>query len=104
MKPDKIVVNASPVISLAKIGCTDFLLKLFRRLIIPEGVAQEIMNHKSHDPAAEWLNSIRSLDIVSTVKVPASVLEWNLGKGESQVIAFALQKSPKTLVLPLPVR
>ena len=50
MKPDKIVVKASPVISLAKIGCADFLLKLFRRLIIPEGVAQEIMNHKSHDP------------------------------------------------------
>jgi predicted nucleic acid-binding protein len=93
MKPDKIVVNASPVISLAKIGCADFLLKLFKRLIIPEGVAQEIMDHKLNDPAMEWLNSIRSLNTVSTVMVPASILEWNLGKGESQVIAFALQKN-----------
>jgi predicted nucleic acid-binding protein len=67
MKSDKIVVNASPVISLAKIGCADFLLKLFKHLIIPEGVVQEIMDHKLNDPAIEWLNSIRSLNTVSTV-------------------------------------
>jgi len=42
MKSDKLVVNASPIISLAKIGCADFLPELFAQFIIPEGVFEEI--------------------------------------------------------------
>lgn len=53
MKVGKLVVNASPIISLAKIGRADLLLELSSGLIIPEGVYQEIVNHKNNDLAVE---------------------------------------------------
>ncbi len=90
MKSDKLVVNASPIISLAKIGCADFLSRLFDQLIIPQGVFEEITSHKYHDPAIEWLKA-QNQTIIKSIEVPAIISEWNLGKGESQVIAFAFQ-------------
>lgn len=43
MKSDKLVVNASPIISLAKIGCSDFLPGLFDQVVIPERVSDNII-------------------------------------------------------------
>ncbi len=91
MKSDKLVVNASPIISLAKIGCADFLSGLFEQLVIPEGVFEEINAHKEHDPAIEWLKAQDYQAKLRRIEVPAIIFEWNLGKGESQVIAFAFQ-------------
>ena len=45
MKSGRLVVNASPIISLAKIGCADFLSRLYDQLVVPEGVFQEINDH-----------------------------------------------------------
>jgi predicted nucleic acid-binding protein len=91
MKSDKLVVNASPIISLAKIGCADFLSGLSDQLVIPEGVFAEISAHKEHDRAIEWIKAQDYQATVRSIEVPAIISEWNLGKGESQVIAFALQ-------------
>ncbi len=91
MKSDKLVVNASPIISLARIGCADFLSRLFDKFIIPEGVFQEITEYKYNDPAVEWLNAQNYQAIIRTIEVPEIISEWNLGKGESQVVAFACQ-------------
>jgi len=91
MKSSKLVVDASPIISLAKIGCTDFLSGLFDQFVIPEGVFEEIAAHKEHDRATEWLKAQDYQATVRIIEVPAIISEWNLGKGESQVIAFAFQ-------------
>jgi predicted nucleic acid-binding protein len=98
MRFDKIVVNASPIISLAKIGCADFLPALSSRFIIPDGVYQEITRHPFPDPATEWLKSQKS-EIFVSVEVPTIISDWNLGKGETEVIAFALQNRDFTAVL-----
>jgi predicted nucleic acid-binding protein len=42
MKCSNLVVNASPIISLAKIGCADLLTEMFSQLVIPLGVFEEI--------------------------------------------------------------
>ena len=60
MKSGKLVVNASPIISLAKIGCADFLLRLHDQLVVPEGVFQEITAHKEYDQAVEYVRLKRS--------------------------------------------
>ena len=91
MKSGKLVVNASPIISLARIGCADFLLRLHDQLVVPKGVFQEITAHKEADQAVEWLKANNYKEIVRSVEVPAAISEWNLGQGESQVIAFAFQ-------------
>ena len=98
MKLGKLVVNASPIISLAKIGRADLLLELSSDLIIPEGVYQEIVNHKNNDLAVDWIKSQDS-SLIRTVGVPLIISEWNLGKGESQVISFAYQNMQFAAVL-----
>jgi predicted nucleic acid-binding protein len=90
MNSDRLVVNASPIISLARIGCADLLLGLSSELVVPKGVWEEIMAHRSVDPAMRWLSDKAAL--VQAVEVPPMIAEWNLGKGESQVIACALQR------------
>jgi predicted nucleic acid-binding protein len=69
MKLGKLVVNASPIISLAKIGHADLLLKLSSDLIIPEGVYQEIVTHKNNDSAVEWIKSRDSSLIRTALKI-----------------------------------
>lgn len=91
MKLDKLVINASPIISLAKIDCAGFLLKISSKLVIPEGVAQEILCCTHQDAAVKWISAKHLQELILPVEVPAIISEWNLGKGESQVIAFALQ-------------
>ena len=85
---DKIVVNASPIISLARIGLADLLLNLSAELVVPRGVFREISAHPCIDPAAKWLQD-KETSVVQAVEVPLAISEWNLGKGESEVIAFA---------------
>ncbi len=99
MKSDRLVVNASPIISLAKIGCADFLPAMFDQFVIPEGVFEEIIAHKEHDRAIEWLKAQDYQAIIKSVEVPAIISEWNLGKGESQVIAFAVQNNDFTAAI-----
>lgn len=98
MKLGKLVVNASPIISLAKIGHADLLLELSSDLIIPEGVYQEIVNHKNNDSAVDWIKN-QDASLIRTVGVPLIISEWNLGKGESQVISFACQNMQFAAVL-----
>jgi len=98
MKLGKLVVNASPIISLAKIGHADLLHDLSSDLIIPEGVYQEVISHKNTDSAVEWIKRQDS-SLIRKVEVPLIISEWNLGKGESQVISFAYQNMQFAAVL-----
>ncbi|HCE45357.1 MAG TPA: hypothetical protein DET40_17595 [Lentisphaeria bacterium] len=88
MKLSKLVVNSSPIISLSKIGYADLLFDLSSELIIPEAVYQEINNHKCNDSAVKWIKNQDS-SLFRPVEVPGIVSDWNLGRGESQVIAYA---------------
>ena len=45
MKSNDLVVNASPIISLSKIGQADLLQTLSGKLVVPRGVYEEIMAH-----------------------------------------------------------
>ena len=69
----------------------DLLLSLASELVIPRGVFDEIMDHDVVDSAVRWLSDKES-SLVAPVEVPASIAEWNLGKGESEVIAFAFRQ------------
>jgi len=99
MNSRRLVVNASPIISLAKIGHADLLLALSEELVVPRGVCEEIMaHHNGADPAIAWLRRKESR-LVHEIAVPSCVSEWNLGKGESEVIAFAVQDCRFTAVV-----
>lgn len=85
----KILANASPLIFLAKIKLIDLLPLFCDQLIIPGGVISEIQNHP--DEASQWLKQNEENYQITAVQVPSYVHSWDLGKGESEVIASAIE-------------
>ncbi len=81
------VVNASPVIALARIGCAEWLDSLATELVIPAAVVAEVEAGPA-DPARELLASGR-FPIVTAPPPPAEVADWALGAGETSVLSWA---------------
>lgn len=82
------MVNASPLIALAKVGRLDLLTSRGQRLIIPEPVANEVLAGPQADPARVALESGFGTPF-HPVGLDADVLAWSLGAGESSVLALA---------------
>jgi predicted nucleic acid-binding protein len=94
---DRWIVNASPIICLAKIGTTDLLLKLADEIIVPQSVAEEIQAGHSGDPAQQILATGR----FSVVEIPTmpEIQAWDLGKGETSVVSYALANHTWTAII-----
>ena len=85
------VVNASPVITLAKIGRISLLEELCEELIIPGGVAKEINDGPTDDAARKWLRD-KGTQFLQDVGIPnQTILRWDLGLGETEVLSWALE-------------
>lgn len=92
MPIEKIVINASPLILLAKSGYFQLLPKLFTEIWIPESVSQEIIS--GNDQASDALSKCEESWLVRClVNHVEEVKVWNLGDGETEVLSFALNKS-----------
>jgi hypothetical protein len=90
--PKKWVVNASPLIVLARINHLFLLQHLATELVVPTGVAMEITQGPANDPANQWLQS-HGRELVREVQViPPVIIAWNLGLGESEVLAWAYDR------------
>jgi predicted nucleic acid-binding protein len=83
------VVNASPLIYLSKAGLMDLLQLLSPSVLVPEAVATEIQRRGSSDITAKVLSSTAWLKVVTTPEVPGIIQDWDLGAGESAVLAWA---------------
>lgn len=85
------VLNASPVILLGKIGRLDLMESLSAKAVVPNAVLLEIQagigKHQAVQSTADWAAPLR----VADVPIPLSVERWDLGPGESQVIAHCLK-------------
>ncbi|HWQ68576.1 MAG TPA: DUF3368 domain-containing protein [Patescibacteria group bacterium] len=88
MRIDRVVVNASPLICLYKSGLSQLLSELFSEIVVCDEVYQEITAKSGVD-----LSSMKHINRVGNIIIPPSVTSWDLGEGESSVLAFAL-KSP----------
>ncbi|MFO1430366.1 MAG: DUF3368 domain-containing protein [Candidatus Competibacteraceae bacterium] len=93
------VINASPLISLGRIDQLTLLEKLAGEILVPEAVITEVRAGFGKDRFAlstvSWAESRR----VSDIPIPLSVAGWYLGRGESQVLAYCLEKPAKQAVL-----
>ena len=92
------VVNASPLIALAEVGCEHLLTALAPTVLVPTAVEAEILAGPTGDPARTLLESGWAQTIEPT-SIPATVIEWGLGSGESAVLAVALETPGSTAVL-----
>ena len=92
------VVNASPIIALAKADRLHLLNDLCRELLVPEAVVAEVLAGPPSDPARQTLQRGWALTVAPQSIAPG-LLEWGLGMGETAVLAVALERRPANAVL-----
>ena len=96
---DLVVVNASPLIFMARGGHLDLLAKLAKRTIVPQPVFTELQARGDTDRTVQALARCKWLKIVSAPPIPADIQSWGLGLGESSVLAVAQQHPTGTVVM-----
>lgn len=93
------VINASPLILLGKSGQLDWLPRL-GQVVVPQSVADEIAAGSPDDPARRWLESpVGGALIQENAQAPDELLAWDLGRGETTVIVWALRHPDYEAVL-----
>lgn len=97
--PGPAVVNASPLILLAKAGRLELLQALRRDLLVPKAVAEELRAKGSDDSVVQLVEGATWLRVISVPATQQSVAAWRLGAGESAVVTCALQYSDSLVVL-----
>ena len=85
----KCVVNSSPLIILGRLSSLCLFEKLCPNLVIPEGVAHELDQGPANDPARVWIHREAAPFVRTLDKTPPLIQAWDLGNGETEVIAWA---------------
>lgn len=93
------IVNASPLILLSRIDRLDLLAALTKRLLVPDAVLREIQAGSDRDDAAERALELSPLVRVADSAVPERIRSWDLGAGESQVLALGLETPRSDVIL-----
>jgi len=91
------VLNASPVICLARAGYEHLLVNPTGQALLPMAVAEEIQAGPPNDPARLLLETGIFL-IIPTTEAP-EVLAWDLGRGETAVLSYAYLNSGFTAII-----
>jgi predicted nucleic acid-binding protein len=93
------VVNASPVILLAKAEVIKFLPHLCDELIIPAGVVTEVADFQNADAGIRWLSGEGKKFVRGSPELHPALSAWRGGMGEGEVISWALLNPGFTAVL-----
>jgi predicted nucleic acid-binding protein len=83
------VADASPIIILARLGHASLLSQIPDRLTIPSVVAREVAAGPVDDPGRVWVETEARRSVVDTPDMPGVVNAWDLGRGESAVLALS---------------
>lgn len=97
--PESWVINASPVILLAKVGLIEHVPKLAETLVVPQPVVTEILSHRERDAAAIWLETAGKNFVRPAVAELRQLSTTAMGLGERAVISFAAANSGFIAVL-----
>jgi predicted nucleic acid-binding protein len=86
--PDAAVVNASPLIFLSRVRGLRWLSDLFPdTILIPQSVAREVAAGDDGAPILEACKSLAAARFIDDLVIPPVVAAWDLGAGETQVLA-----------------
>jgi predicted nucleic acid-binding protein len=91
------VLNASPIIVLARVGQEHLFDALADEVVVPRAVAKEIEAGPADDPARRSIAG-GQFTIVDATPAP-EVLAWDLGGGETAVLSCAMEESDWTVIL-----
>lgn len=100
MTSDHLIVNASPLIFLSRVDGLQWLSRCFANPVwVPQAVLGEV---EAGDGGAEIVTRFQNdagFSIIPIVQVPPTVAAWDLGAGESQVLAHCCRDSTAIAVL-----
>lgn len=92
------ITDASPLITLAKIGRAELLEELAEQLIVPAAVVAEVMAGPPQDPARQLLEGGFGVRAIPQA-LSSRVLAWGLGQGETEVLSLALAEDGCAVIL-----
>ncbi len=92
------VINASPLIFLARSRHLDLLQAFASEIWIPESVADEIRQRGPHDATAQAFADTDWFIVKPVSAIPATITEWRLGAGESAVLTLAAEHHLEAIV------
>ncbi len=96
---EAVVVDASPLILLGRVGHLNLLREISRYVLVPDQVIAEVDAKGAADPAAKALTSAEWMVRMPSVGIPEDIKAWRLGFGESAVIAIARDRQNTFAVL-----
>ena len=86
------VVNASPLIFLARGGHVGLLHEFARQIYVPSAVAKEIRRRGTTDAAAQAIETETWIQVIESPPIPPAIVLWGLGPGESAVLTETLSR------------
>lgn len=96
--PELVISNTSPLFYLHRLRHLDVLQKLYQQLVVPEAVRDELHVGRVQGEDTPEMTAYDWIEI-RAVRVPAVIhLITDLGPGEAQVLALALEE-PESLVI-----
>ena len=99
MTDEPIVCNAGPLIALSIVGHLGLLEKLYRRILVPDAVIQEVVGAGAGRFGAEELEAASWIERVVTGVLPEPLLTMELGRGEAAVISTAHQLKARLVLI-----
>lgn len=95
---DRWIVDASPLILLANAGHEQLFAQLADEILVPQAVAREVRAGPKHD-RARLLVTKRYWQITNTPAPSSALLAWDLGAGETSVLAYSIANPDWTAIL-----
>lgn len=92
------MLNASPIIVLARIGYEHLLYDIPEQVLVPRAVADEVMAGPEGDSARAAMKA-GHFPIQAAVPLVPEVMAWDLGRGETAVLSYALANPGWTVIL-----
>jgi predicted nucleic acid-binding protein len=98
--PDALIVNASPLIFLGNAGRIDLLRAVgAARVLVTDAVFNEVTLGGHADRASSALVKASWIERAGAPEIPPTIVEWDLGAGESSVVAAALTHPGASVVI-----
>ena len=94
------VINASPLIFLASVNGLEWIAKIATNPVtVPLGVRNEVAAGEGGSAIVAQIESDSRFYIAADVRLPDEIIAWDLGAGESQVLAHSLLRTDSSAIL-----
>jgi len=92
-------VNASPLIFLTRAGLLELLKLEAQEIVVPKSVAEEILRRGPNDITVRAMENETWLKVVEDLPAPDAVRAWDLGEGETGVLAWGYANPGTTVII-----